>query len=297
MSQPGALASAVPPGATDCHLHVFGPVAHYPFANPRAYTPPEAPPAAAAGMLRSLGLTRAVLVQPSVYGMDDSCLLAAADALDLPVRLVTSAAAARPERLDALHRAGVRGVRINALAARSRRPEDLEHEIAAAAERIQAFGWHVELALTAEVLVALAPFLERCATPVVIGHMGFVAAPGSRSAAARALVDLLARTRHWVKLSGADRTAPTARGWDDVAAVVRDLVASAPDRLVWGSDWPHTAMHAGEPVVDAPLRPFREVDTELLLRALGDWLADDTTHRRVLVDNPARLYGFDAPAR
>jgi predicted TIM-barrel fold metal-dependent hydrolase len=189
----------------------------------------------------------------------------------------------------------VRGVRINALAARSRRARDLENEIAAAADQVQPLGWHVELALTAEMLIDLAPCLRRLAAPVVIGHMGCVTAPGRPHAAPRILVDLLARTRHWVKLSGADRTAPTAGGWKDVATVVRDLVAGAPDRLVWGSDWPHTAMHAGEPVVDAPLRPFREVDTGLLLRALGDWLADDTARRRVLVDNPARLYGFDAP--
>jgi predicted TIM-barrel fold metal-dependent hydrolase len=286
-------AFAIPRGACDCHLHVFGPRARYPFAARRAYTPSDAPPAAAAAMLRRLGFERAVLVQPSVYGSDNRCLLDGVAVLGPCSRAIAQIDPdAGESELDRLGEAGVRGVRLNALARGMRDPAVLTGAIAALAGRIEGRGWHLQLHLPARALEMLESVLAALPVAVVIDHFGQIPAAPDEAAAADALCRLLAQGHVWLKLSGADRFAAAPAEDAFLGALVARLVATAPARLVFGSDWPHTPIHQGAPRAEPPCHPFRPVDTGGLLAALAAWVPDAGLRHRILVDNPGALYGF-----
>ncbi len=283
---------AVPPLACDCHMHVFGAPDRYPLPEVRSYTPREASLAAWEAMAARLGLERVVVVQPSVYGADNSCTVDALRVLGARGRGIAQIdAATTPAELSALHAAGVRGVRLNPRSVGAHDVGAVRALVADTARRIAPQGWHVQIYATLPMLAELASTIAEAPVPVVLDHMGGARA-GDEAGALRPLLDLLERGRCWVKLSGAYRVSRLDEAFGDATPVARALVRANPERLVWGSDWPHTAAHAGAPRRDAPAIAFRALDPHELLARLADAVPDQDAFSRILGDNPARLYGF-----
>jgi predicted TIM-barrel fold metal-dependent hydrolase len=270
---------AMPVGAVDCHFHIFGPASAYPYAPNRSYTPPDAPLAEYEHLADMLGFTRAVIVQPSVYGLDNSRTLSAVKESRLPMRAVVVLAPEVSEaELDDLHRAGARGVRINLLF-----KAGLAIEAAARlADKIRGRGWHLQFLADVSQLADLQEFVRKLAVPVVFDHLGHVpTSKGPASPGFRALLALVRDGSAWVKLSGAYRVTGKARPpYGDARPFVEALIEAGPTQLVWGTDWPHPAIPTAMPD-----------DSDLLDMAL-DWLADETLRQRIFVANPERLYGF-----
>jgi 2-pyrone-4,6-dicarboxylate lactonase len=272
-----------PRGACDCHAHIFGPAAEFPYATERVYTPPDSTWDHYRSLLATLGIERAVLVQPSVYGADNRAMLAALTAAGRGLRAVavTDPAVSAGE-LDTLHRAGVRGLRFNLVDRRDARNVVPADTLRAVAHRIAPLGWHLELLINLDEAGEFASVLAGLPVPIVLGHMGYPRA-GTRewldAPGFAALLRLLEGGRCWVKLTGPYRISALELPYDDVDAVARRLVAAAPQRMLWGTDWPHAMMKKKMPN-DGDL-------CDLLER----WAPDART--RILVDNPAELYGFE----
>jgi predicted TIM-barrel fold metal-dependent hydrolase len=281
---------ALPHGACDCHAHICGPAARYPYAAERIYTPPDATLDAYRRLLATLGVQRAVLVQPSVHGEDNRAMLAALAAARAGFRAVAVVAPAITSgEIEALHHAGVRGVRLNIVDRREGRnvvPLEIVRELAG---RIAPFGWHIEFLVNLDEAPDFAGAVASLPVPIVLGHLGYPRAGARAFLAAPAfasLLSLLANGRCWVKLTGPYRISQAPDlPYDDVDPLAAALVARAPERLVWGSDWPHVMMKKPMPN-DGPL-------ADLLAR----WVPDAAIRKRILVDNPAALYGFAADER
>jgi len=285
------MAAQFPPrGAADCHVHVIGPKTKFPLAAKRTYTPMDAPTAQLATMLERLGLDRVVLVQPSFYGVDDSCMLDCMAELPGSRGVAVLPAQVPGSELDDLHKAGVRGLRVNIATGGTASVEQMRVDIAAAAKLSARNGWHVQIFVPSTVLAPLAPTLRALPVDTVIDHFGLLA-PRETGEALDTLVALLESGKIWVKISGAYRIAkdPADPRIDPLA---RRLVAANPERAVWGSDWPHTPRHDLRKPGEAEELPFQDIDTKGLLALVPRWLGDDALVRRVLVDNPARLYDF-----
>jgi predicted TIM-barrel fold metal-dependent hydrolase len=275
-------------------MHVLGPFARYPLAAERAYTAPEAPLDAHEEMKHKVGLERTVLVQASGHGDDNRAMLAALSRLRARGRAVAVADSRTSARsLERIHRAGVRGLRLNLVTLGSRYKEDRAQLVADYEHLLAPLGWHLQIYADAATLQSVEPVLRNCAVPVVIDHMGLPdAAEGIGQPGFQCVLRLLAAKHVWVKLAGADRITRASGRLRDAIPFMRALVAVAPERLVWGSDWPHIGFHARTQVHDQAMLPFREVDVGRLLEVLAEAVPDGGTRRAILVDNPARLYGF-----
>jgi len=293
-SQPRtAVCFAVPAGACDCHVHVFGPAAAFPFAARRGYTPPPASADELLALERSLHLSRVVIVQPSVYGSDNSCTLDGMRRLGSSARGVAVIDAATSNAaLDEMHKAGIRGVRINLATAGETDPAQARRNLAEAAARVAPLGWHVQVYTELSVIAALRDEVVRLGAPIVFDHFGgATAAGGLEQAGFDTLLALVAGGHAYVKVSAAYRSSDKAPAYGDVAPLARALIAANPDRIVWGSDWPHP--HAARP--GAPLdelAPFYDIDDGLALNQLRQWVPTAAIRRKILTDNPARLYDF-----
>jgi predicted TIM-barrel fold metal-dependent hydrolase len=268
---------ALPPGATDTHFHLFGPASRYPLVEVREYTPPLVAPEDARHFFATLGIERAVVIQPSVYGDDNRAQLEGAAAIGIPIRAVVVTPCGTSDReLARLHDQGARGLRYILAHPGGLPLSDLERS----AERISELGWHIQFLARGAQLVELMPRIEKLACPVVIDHMGmFRPADGIAQPAFQAVLQLI-RQGHWVKLSGIYRLSQQPPHYRDLSPFVNELVATRPDRIVWASDWPHAFVKGEMP------------DSTGLLELLPEWVPDDATRRRILVDNPAVLYGF-----
>jgi predicted TIM-barrel fold metal-dependent hydrolase len=258
---------------------VFGPADRFPFAAGRRYTPPDAGIDDLARLHARLGLDRAVIVQASCHGTDNAALL---DALRRGEGRYAGVAmideATTDAELDELHEAGVRGTRMNFVAHLGGAPhaDAVERIVFRAADR----GWHVVLHLDAADLARYAPLLAWLPCPYVIDHMGRVdATAGLDQEPFRALLGLLHEgDRCWVKLSGAERlTAVGPPPYDDVVPFARALIAAVPDRVLWGTDWPHPNVR-------------HMPDDGDLVDLLAAFAPDEAVRHRILVENPARLY-------
>lgn len=249
----------------------------------RHYTPGPAPLAALRAHLAALGLERVVLVQPSVYGTDNRCLLDALAALDGGGRAI----AVLEEGVDAaalreLHARGVRGVRINLESAGLRDRAGVSGLLRGWSARVADLGWHVQLYAAQSVVLALADDLVRLPSPVVLDHFAMACDP----AAGAALGDLLRSGRVHLKLSAPYRLDDPA----SAGAWVRRWAEMVPEALLWGSDWPHTARASGRAAHE--VSAYRAVPVDALREQLARWLPTAGLRQRVLAQNPARLYGF-----
>jgi 2-pyrone-4,6-dicarboxylate lactonase len=273
-------------------VHVIGPKARFPLARERSYTPKDALAAELKAMLARLGMQRVVLVQPSFYRSDNACMLDAIAQIDdargvavLPPQVDTA-------ELAALHAQGIRGLRINIATFGTAPVETIRTGIEAAARQCEQHGWHVQIFVPSDAIEPLSPILLALPVDTVIDHFGLVVPGGAKDAALRALMRLLESGKIWVKISGAYRIAadPNDAG---IGPLARQLCDANPERIVWGSDWPHTPRHdLRKPDPNEEL-PFQKIDTRGLLDLVQRWLGDDALIERVLVKNPGKLYGFE----
>lgn len=269
-----------PADACDCHLHIYD--ARFPMAWPSLRAVTDASVREYRLLQQRLGTTRAVVIQPAAYGTDNRVTLDAV--AELGPERARGVAVAHPsvgdDELAAMHAAGIRGLRFSlhdphAAVVNADMIEPL-------ARRVHERGWHVQLHLRGEQIVAMAALIERLPGTVVIDHMARLPQPeGVRHPAFAVVKRLLDRGRAWVKVSGPylDSRDGSPR-YEDAAQVARALVAHAPERLVWGSDWPH------------PTERDRKPDDAALVDLMHEWVADEALLRRILVANAAELYGF-----
>ncbi len=286
------MADQFPPvGACDCHVHVIGPKQSFPLAAGRSYTPMDATVDALADMLRRLRLDRVVLVQPSFYRTDNTCMLDAMAQLKAARGVAVLPPVANDDELDALDDQGIRGLRVNIATGGAASFDAMRRDIEAAARLCERHGWHVQIFVPSEAIEPLAPVLLELPVATVIDHFGLIA-PGPETAALRALLKLLQSGRVWVKISGAYRIAEDSAD-AHIGLLARKLCEANPERIVWGSDWPHTPRHDVRPSRPSEAElPFQDIDTKALLDLVPRWLGNDALVQQVLVKNPARLYGF-----
>lgn len=287
-------ASAKPPaGACDCHVHVFGPASRYPYDPARTYTPGDAPLEALVALHRALGIERTVIVQPSPYGADNRCTVDALTRLAGRGRGVAVIDDATSDQaLADMHRAGVRGVRVNLETAGQHDPAVARRTLLRAAERVAPLGWHVQTYTNLATIAALDRVWEEMAAPLVIDHFGRAqAAQGVAQPGFDTLRAALASGRVYVKLSAPYRIS-TAPDHADAAAIATALIDTHPDRVLWGSDWPHPGTAAGVPLKVDGITPFKDVDNARALARAMEWAGTPERVRKLLVDNPARLYDF-----
>lgn len=267
-------------GVCDCHMHVYG--SRYPIASEAKLRPPDASVDDYRRLQRALGTQRSVVVTPSTYGTDNSSIVDAIAELGDGARGVAVVAGSVTDaELARLHRAGVRGIRLNLTLPAPVSMDDLP----ALAARIAELGWHVQLNLPPEWLPDVGEMLARLPVPLVFDHYGHLS-PGTPQAepAFRVVADLVAAGKAWVKLSGPyieSLEGPPHYG--DMQSLAARYLDLAPERMVWGSDWPHPSRQAkgGEPIDDA-----------LVLRTFLSWCQSSELARQVLVSNPQTLYGF-----
>lgn len=266
------------PGACDAHCHIFGPAHVFPYAPDRAYTPPDAPYEDLVRLHRVLGVGRAVIVHASCHGSDMRVTL---DGIARSGGAMRGVAVVDPGVTDAdlaaLDAGGIRGVRFNFVKHLGGMPDMAFFERVLA--QVEPLGWHVVLHLDAEDVVELAPRIARVRVPFVIDHMGRVQAKkGLDQAPFRQLLELMRNPLAWVKICGAERVSSAGAPFRDAVPFARALVEAAPDRVLWGTDWPHPNI-AGDMPNDGDL-------VDLLAEAVED----EAARRQVVVDNPARLY-------
>lgn len=266
----------VPEGACDCHIHIYED--RFPVVPQAVFKPPHAPLADYLAVRKALGLSRVVVVQPNGYGYDNTCTLEAMAALGNTARGVAIVPPDTPDaELERLTRAGVRGIRYFLLPGGILGWDSLE----TMAARVRSFGWHVQLQLDGRELPRYEEALARLPVPLVIDHNGKFLDPVQTSHPGfQSLVRLLRAGNTWVKLSAPYETSKAGPPhYADVGVLARGLVAANPERCVWATNWPHPA-HDPRP------------ESAPLLDLLLEWADDDATRSRILVDNPARLYGF-----
>lgn len=281
--------AALPRGACDCHIHLFGKPERYPLSPGRAYTPGLAQSADAEAHLCTLGLERVILVQPSPYGSDNSCLLDGLAALGDRARGVAVMAPDVCDRVLAdLDRCGVRGLRINLGGSESKASgAELAEAVATYGAQLAGSSWVLQLHAPAAAIMAATPALARSPVPLIIDHFGHVPACSMPDQAiCRGIELILEETDAHLKLSAPYRIAETLEDLERMRAWVERLADLWPERLLWGSDWPHTPPHGEHRA------KFRAVDTAQDLNRLLAWIPDARLQKVVLVQNPARLFGF-----
>ncbi len=277
---PRVPAVTLPPLACDSQFHVFGPPEVYPVRAGAAYEMPSATIAAAIKMHRTLGIARGVIVQPTTYGADHRATLDGIAAAGPNYRGCANAAVfenADDAALEKLHAGGIRGARF------SRQSLGIAltpQAFAKAIARIRELGWYAKVQPEPAGFAEQAAQYEALDLPVLIDHMGRPnPAAGKDDPSLRTIIDLLKRGNFWVMLSLSEKISKAGKPWDDVIPIMRALIEAAPDRVIWASDWPHP-VSTSQPPNEADL-------VEFLYRA-----TDDEERQRILVDNPARLFGF-----
>lgn len=268
-----------PPGAVDAHCHVFGPESAFPYAPERKYTPCDAPKEKLFALRDFLGFSRNVIVQATCHGNDNRALVDALRAAGDKARGIASVGKDVTEaELKALHEAGVRGVRFNFV----RRlvdstPTDVFLKIT---ERVAKLGWNIDVYFEAQDLEELTPFLKQLPTTIVVDHMGRPdVTKGIDHPDFQRFVDLLADNPNiWSKVSCPERLTVTGAPYDDVVPFARKLVETFPDRVLWGTDWPHPNM-----TVEAP-------DDGVLTDVIPRIAVTEVLRKALLIDNPMRLY-------
>jgi 2-pyrone-4,6-dicarboxylate lactonase len=267
----------VPQGACDCHAHIFGDPARYPYKTVRRYTPSAATVDDYRHMLKVLGLERAVIVQTGIFHGNDVTYDVLKESGGQWRGIALLDGSVTTQEIARLDDAGFRGVRLNP---RNVKADDLK-DMETIAQKIAPFGWHLQLHLDARNLTTLAPRLRELPVDIVVDHLGHMPLDaGVDHPGFQELLALLREGRGWVKLSSPNRFGDPRPPYPNVTPYAHALIAAAPDRCVWASDWPHSRF-AGDMPNDGDL-----------LDLLSVWAPDATLRKRILVDNPACLYGF-----
>src|SRR5437588_3137076 len=282
----------VPAGACDCHTHIHGDPEKFPFFPGRVYTPETALPEEMAALHRALRLQRVVIVTPSVYGTDNSATLwgmAARGADARGVAVIDDKT--RESELEAMARAGVRGIRLNLATGGASDPAAGRKRFERALERVKGRNWHVQIYTNLATISAMRDLLAVSPVPVVFDHFGGARAElGPQQPGFAELLDLVRSGRAYVKISGAYRSSKLAPDYADVVPLAQALIGANPERIVWGTDWPHPNSESGRKATE--ITPLLQIDDGRLLNQLPVWAPDAATRSKILVDNPARLYDF-----
>jgi predicted TIM-barrel fold metal-dependent hydrolase len=293
-SQPAtAVNFSIPPNASDCHTHIFGDPKQFPLWSGRSYTPETALPAEMSALHRVLHMMRVVIVTPSVYGVDNSATIYGMKARGKDARGVAVIDEHTSEHdLDSMGIAGIRGIRLNLASSGQNSTAAARQLFQAAAERMKRRNWHVQMYTNLAIISGIKDLVQSSPTPVVFDHFGGAqAAQGLEQPGFADLVELVRSGKAYVKISGAYRASTQAPDYADVTPFAEALIAANADRIVWGTDWPHP----GTAVPNRPLTeltPLTQIDDGRLLNQLAVWAPDAAVRKKILVDNPARLYGF-----
>jgi predicted TIM-barrel fold metal-dependent hydrolase len=271
-----------PPGTCDTHFHVFGPPHLFPYVDARRYTPPAAPVEHFFGMAKAVGIERGVMVQPNVHRWDSASTL---DALAKGDGRLRGMIHANPNFTEAdhrkLHAGGVRGVRFNCIVRTGGSFDQarFRHVIS----QVAAFAWVIDLHIEPDFLETHAELIRSIALPVLIDHFANVhSMMGRDEKHFRILYDLLGEPHVWLKISGTDRLLSRGARYKNVVPMAQALIERAPNRIVWGTDWPHSNL----------FEPGSVPNDGDLMSMMLDFAPDETVRRKILVDNPARLFGF-----
>ncbi len=284
----------VPAGACDCHTHIHGDPQKFPFFAGRVYTPEPASPEEMSALHKALHIERVVIVTPSVYGTDNSATLFGMRARGASARGVAVIDDKTPESdLDTMQKDGFRGIRLNLATGGVNDPAVGKPRFQAAVDRVKARGLHVQLFTSLAMISAIKDLVSASPVPVVFDHFGGAQAElGLDQPGFADLVELVRSGKAYVKISGAYRASKLAPDYPDAAPLARALIAANPDRIVWGTDWPHPDSVTPPGRKATEVTPLFQIDDGRLLNQLAVWSPDEATRRKILVDNPARLYGF-----
>ena len=270
-----------PANACDCHHHIYDPV-HFPYVPEDTRNQPPATVDAYCLLQKKLGLTRNVIVTPSAYGFDNSCTLAALKLMGTNARAV---AVVDPKISDAelskMNKLGVRGIRFNIATGATKDSEN----ILLLSNRVNEFGWSTQFWMTADDTVAMKDLLMKLPSTIVFDHRGHIPQPaGVNHPAFKVICDLIDKGKTWVKLSGLYQDSKAGEPtYSDTIEVGKAYVKYAPERMVWGSDWPHPSEFSAR-------KPMP--DDALMLSLLAVQAPDEATRKKILVDNPAKLFRF-----
>lgn len=284
----------IPAGACDCHTHIHPDPAQFPFFSGRVYTPEPASPEEMTALHKALKMERVVIVTPSVYGTDNSPTLFGMKARGATARGVAVIDDKTSESdLDAMGKAGIRGVRLNLATGGVNDPNVARPRFTNAVERMKARGWHVQIYTNMPMISAVKDVLMTSPVPVVFDHFGgAVTAKGVEQPGFSDLVDLVKAGKAYVKISGAYRASNAGPDYADCTPLAKALISANADRIIWGTDWPHpdSVTPPGKQISD--VTPLFQIDDGRLLNQLPVWAPDAATRKKILVDNPAQLYGF-----
>jgi predicted TIM-barrel fold metal-dependent hydrolase len=284
----------VPAGACDCHTHIHGDPKKFPFFAGRVYTPETALPEEMAKLHKALHMQRVVIVTPSVYGTDNSSSLYGMKARGADARGVAVIDDKTSESdLDAMGRGGIRGIRLNLATGGTNDPAVGGARFKTATERMKKRNWHVQIYTSLAMITALKDQLALSPVPIVFDHFG--GAKAELGAQQPGFADLLGLVRSgvaYVKISGAYRASKLGPDYADCVPLAQALIAANPDRIIWGTDWPHPDSVTPPGRKPTEVTPMFQIDDGRLLNQLPVWAPDPAIRKKILVDNPARLYGF-----
>jgi 2-pyrone-4,6-dicarboxylate lactonase len=272
----------LPKNSTDCHLHICGPEKTYPYIPERIYTPPDALLPSYLNLMKTLGLERAVLVQPSVYGTDNRLLLDTLKTDTSQFRGVAVVDESVSElEIEKMHHAGVRGLRCNIVDLANNKGVLPFKTLNLLAEKIKTFGWHIELLMHVNEFPDLAQSFKNFSVPIVLGHFGYQKTTiDIKDQGFQNLLALMRDEKAWVKLTGLYRISASGYPFADVEQFARQLIAANPNQILWGSDWPHVMVKNKMPN-----------DTDML-NIIGSWIDNQELRQKLFVTNPQSLYDF-----
>src|SRR5882724_11230575 len=284
----------VPAGACDCHTHIHADPEKFPFFAGRVYTPELASPEEMTALHKALHIERVVIVTPSVYGPDNSATLFGMKARGPTARAVAVIDDKTPESdLDAMQQAGFRGIRLNLATGGVNDPNIGRPRFQAAVERVKARGWHVQLFTSLSMIAAIKDLVAASPVPVVFDHFGGAQAElGLDQPGFADLLELVKSGKAYVKISGAYRASKLGPDYADAAPLARALIAANAERIVWGTDWPHPNSVTGPGRKVTDISPLWQIDDGAVMNQLPVWAPEAAIRKTILVDNPARLYGF-----
>ena len=282
----------IPLGACDCHVHVIGPHVKYPMIADRVYTPPECGLVELRKHLQGLHLSRVVLIQPSFYGSDNTFqLLCAKEIGDSARAVIVIDEKTSDQELVKMVSMGARGIRMNLSTSGIFDAQVARKQLIEVAQRIKDFDLHIQIYASAKVLADIADTIYTLPVPVVLDHFASIKADRFKEQAELPVIlDLLKSDQIYIKLSGIYRISSASPHYDEVKDLAQLYIETNPDRILWGSDWPHTNTLPGTPATQ--VTPYRIVDDSRIFDLLSDWVVNPQNLFKVLVSNPDRLYRF-----
>lgn len=289
-----AVSFDVPQHACDCHTHLYGDPAKFPLSPERAYTPETTSPEEMSALHHALHLERVVIVTPSVYGTDNSATVYGMKARGPSARGIAVVGEKISESdLDALGKAGIRGIRINSASAGTNDPGIVGRRLQLSAERLKTRNWHIQVNTNLAVISGIKELVRASPVPVVFDHFGGAqAALGPEQPGFADLVELVRSGKAYVKISGAYMASSLGPDYPDIVPFAKALIAANADRILWGSNWPHPDSRPRVRQRPPEMTPLRQIDDGRMLNQLVVWAPDAAIRKKILVENPARLYGF-----